>query len=153
MEKVPEPPPALPAGDELDRVLGACCPDAVVVADRDGVIRRWNAAAERTFGHRAADAVGRPLDLVIPERLRARHWAGWRDVMRTGTTRYGDELLKVPAQHADGRPLSLEFRVVLLRDAGGAVAGVAAFLRDVTAVWQELRALRQRVAGLGRGDT
>jgi PAS domain S-box-containing protein len=149
VEKVPE----LPAGEALERLLGAACPDAVVVADRDGVIRHWNAAATRLFGHAAADAVGRSLDLIIPERLRARHRAGWDEVMRTGSTRYGDDLLKVPSQHADGRPLSLEFRVVLVRDAGGAIAGVAAFLRDVTATWQELRALRARVAALERGGS
>ena len=137
---------SLPTGEALQRLLGESCPDAVVVADRGGVIRHWNAPAERIFGHRAADVVGRSLDVIIPERLRTRHWAGWDEVMRTGTTRYGTELLKVPAQHADGRPLSIEFRVALLRDAAGAVTGVAAWLRDVTEVWQELRDLRRRVA-------
>jgi PAS domain S-box-containing protein len=146
VEKVPE----LPTGAALERLLGACCPDAVVVADRDGVIRHWNAAAERLFGHAADDVLGRSLDVIVPERLRTRHWAGWHEVVRTGATRYGDEVLKVPSQHADGRPLSLEFRVVLVRDADGAVAGVAAFLRDVTATWQELRTLRARVAALER---
>ena len=57
---------------------------------------------------------------------------GWDEVVRTGTTRYGTDLLKVPAQHADGRTLSIEFRVALLADASGRVAGVAAFLRDAT---------------------
>ena len=138
--------PELPSGPELHRLLGACCPDAVIVADRGGVVRYWNAAAERLFGHSADAAIGHSLDLIIPERLRARHWAGWDEVVRTGTTRYGTDLLKVPAQHADGRTLSIEFRVALLADASGRVAGVAAFLRDATDTWQELRDLRRRLA-------
>lgn len=142
---------SLPSGEALQRLLGESCPDAVIVADRGGVIRHWNASAERTFGHRAADVVGRALDVIIPERLRARHWAGWDEVMRTGTTRYATELLKVPAQHADGRPLSIEFRVALVRDDGGGPIGVAAWLRDVTEVWQDLRDLRRRVAALEGG--
>lgn len=137
---------AFPSEEALQRLLGARCPDAVIVADRDGIIRYWNGAAERMFGHDAAAVVGQSLDVIIPERLRAHHWAGWKEVMRTGRSRYGDDLLKVPAQHADGRPLSIEFRVAILLDETGAVVGVAAFLRDVTATWEEIRDLRRQVA-------
>ncbi len=139
-----------PADIDLWRLLGARCPEAVIVADRDGVIRHWNAAAERLFGHDATAAVGRTLDLIVPERLRARHWAGWDAVIRTGTSRYGDDLLEVPAQHADGRTLSIAFRVALLHDDAGDLAGIAAFLRDVTATFHELRDLRRQVAGRPR---
>jgi PAS domain S-box-containing protein len=50
---------------------------AVVATDRDGVIRLWNPGAERIFGYPSADAIGQSLDLIIPERLRQRHWEGF----------------------------------------------------------------------------
>jgi PAS domain S-box-containing protein len=142
----------LESGAPLYRALVEGCPDAIVVADRHGVIRFWNAAAEATFGHPSADAMGRSLDLIIPEALRSRHWAGYDAAMARGTTRYGSELLKVPALHSSGRRLSIEFRVMLVRDDRGAIVGIAAFLRDVTAAWEEQRALRKRLADLERPD-
>jgi PAS domain S-box-containing protein len=137
---------------DLYRALVEGCPDAIIVADREGVIRFWNAAAEATFGHTASEVVGQSLDVIIPEPLRARHWAGYDGVMASGETKYGADLLKVPALHRSGRRLSIEFRVSLLRDDHGAVAGIAAFLRDVTAAWQEQQELRKRLAAAeGRG--
>lgn len=141
---------ATEAGAALYRALVEGAPDAIVVAGRDGTIRFWNAAAEATFGHSAAQAMGQSLDLIIPENLRARHWQGYDTVMASGTTRYGTDLLRVPALHRSGRRLSIEFRVMLLRDAHGAVAGIAAFLRDVTAAWQEQQELRRRLTALQR---
>lgn len=122
--------------------------DAVIFADRDGIIRLWNGGAEAIFGYRAEEAVGRTLDLIIPERLRARHWAGYRQVMATGVTRYGREVLAVPAQRQDGTRLSLEFTIILVRDTGGDLLGAAAILRDVTARWQRDKALKERLATL-----
>ena len=52
-------------------------PDAILICDRTGTVRYWNAAAERVFGFRAAEALGVSLNLIIPEPLRARHWVGW----------------------------------------------------------------------------
>ena len=124
------------------------CPDAVIVTDRDGVVELWNAGAEATFGHAARDIVGKTLDIIIPEGLRERHWTGYRAVMASGKTRYGSEVLKVPATHRDGRRLSIEFRIVLLRDASGTVTAAGAFLRDVTAAWEERRRLLDRIAAL-----
>ena len=86
--------------------------DAIIFADRDGVIRLWNAGAEAIFGYRAEEAVGRILDLIISTQLRARHWAGYRQVMATGVTRYGREVLAVPALRKDGTRLSLEFTII-----------------------------------------
>jgi PAS domain S-box-containing protein len=122
--------------------------DAIVVADLAGTIRYWNAGADATFGHGAAEAVGQSLDLIIPEAQRARHWDGYRRVMETGTTRYGRTLLAVPALHRDGRRLSIEFHVILLRTPEGALSGVAAIIRDVTERWHEDRALRRRLHDL-----
>src|SRR5688572_1657025 len=117
-------------------------PEAVIVSDRAGAIVYWNRAAEVMFGHSATEALGQSLDLIIPERFRARHWAGYRTVMSTGVTRYGDELLAVPAIRKDGRRISLEFSIALLRDDSGELAGAAAIIRDVTARWERERASR-----------
>jgi len=122
--------------------------DAVIFADRDGMIRLWNAGAEAMFGYRAEEAVGQTLDLIIPERLRGRHWEGYRKVMATGVTRYGREVLAVPSMRKDGSRISLEFTIVLLRNETGELLGAAAIIRDVTARWQQEKALKERLAAL-----
>jgi len=129
--------------------LVAGMPDAVVYADAAGAIRFWNSGAERIFGFTAAEALGASLDLIIPETLRARHWAGYAETMRTGTSRYGaGDLLSVPALRKDGTRISVAFTIVAFRDASGRMEGIAAVMRDVTAGFNELRALRQEVAAL-----
>jgi PAS domain S-box-containing protein len=130
--------------------------DAVIFADREGVIRLWNGGAERIFGWSAAEALGRSMDLIIPERQRARHWEGWERVMKTGVTRYATDTLAVPALRKDGATISIEFTIQLLRDASGAITGPVAMVRDVTARFQREKELRARVkelegkAGAGR---
>lgn len=117
--------------------------DAVVVADRAGVIRMWNDGATRLFGWSAAEALGQPLTLIIPERLQSRHERGYEQVMETGTTSYGDRLLQVPAQHRDGRQMSIAFTVSLVFDAVlRSPAGVAAIIRDDTENFAARRAAR-----------
>jgi PAS domain S-box-containing protein len=122
--------------------------DAVVFADRDGVIRLWNRGAEDIFGYSRTEAIGRTLDLIIPENLRGRHWEGYRRVMETGVTRYGREVLAVPAVCKDGSRRSIEFTVALVRDDGGNLIGIGAVLRDVTARFEEVRRLRARLRAL-----
>lgn len=111
-------------------------PEAVIVSDRTGTITLWNRGAETMFGYSATEALGQSLDLIIPERFRDRHWAGYRTVMSTGVTRYGAELLAVPAIRKDGRRVSIEFSIILLRDDNHAPTGAAAIIRDVTARWE-----------------
>ena len=122
--------------------------DAIIVADREGIIRLWNAGAAAVFGFQAEEALGQSLDLIIPESLRERHWAGYRRTMGTGTSRYGREVLAVPALRKDGTRISLEFTIVMLRDTAGDVLGAAAIIRDVTARWQRDRAMRERLTAL-----
>jgi len=122
--------------------------EAIIFADRDGMIRLWNTGAEAMFGYSAEETIGQSLDLIVPERQRGRHWEGYHKVMATGVTRYGKELLAVPAVRKDGTRISLEFTVVLLRDAAGQLLGTAALIRDVTARWQQERALKERLATL-----
>jgi PAS domain S-box-containing protein len=122
--------------------------DAVVVADAAGNIVVWNAAATRLFGYTEGEAMGRSLELIIPERQRSRHNEGYAKTAATGQTRYGTSLLKVPALHKDGRMLSNAFTVTQLTRADGEVTGVAAVIRDDTARFNDERALRKRVAEL-----
>jgi PAS domain S-box-containing protein len=139
-------------------------PEAIVVADPAGTIVLWNGGATRIFGYSEAEAIGATLDLIIPEKLRARHWEGYEKTMATGQTTYGDSLLKVPATHKDGRRMSIGFSVALLRSPGsspgpgsgsgsGEVTGIAAIIRDVTQSWQEERQLRSRIAELEAGQS
>lgn len=121
--------------------------DAIVAADRAGIVRFWNPGAERIFGHTGNDAIGHSLDLIIPERLRQRHWDGYRRTMETGMSRYGDgDVLAVPALRKDGTIVSIEFTIVPLKDERGRMIGVAAIMRDVTGRFEELRTLRRQVA-------
>ncbi|MCV7003029.1 PAS domain-containing protein [Mycolicibacterium alvei] len=122
-------------------------PDAIMAADRNGLITFWNGGAERLFGFPADQAVGESLDLIIPKKLRARHWDGWHRVMQTGQSRYGDgDLLAVPAIRADGSTISVEFVIHPVSDTSGQLIGVAATLRDVTARFEETRDLKRRLA-------
>jgi len=133
--------------EQIAEALLSTRSDAVVAADRDGIIRFWNPGAARIFGHAAGDAIGQSLDLIIPERLRQRHWDGYRHTMATGQSRYGDgEMLSVPALTRDGATISVEFTIVPLRSADGQMTGIVAIMRDATARFQELRALRRKLA-------
>lgn len=122
--------------------------DAVVIADGGGTIVFWNDAAEGIFGWAAEEALGRSLDLIIPERLRERHWTGYGSTMATGQTSYGDRLLEVPALHRDGRTLSIAFTVTLIGEPDEPPDAIAAVIRDDTQRWQERTALQQQLADL-----
>ena len=103
--------------------------------------------ATRVFGFAEAEAVGRSLDIIIPENLRQRHWQGYRATMRTGQSRYGDgQILSVPAVRKDGTRVSVEFTIVPFSDDAGRMIGIAAIMRDATARFEELRALRRQLA-------
>ena len=131
----------------LARALLGTASDAIIATDRDGFIRSWNPGAERIFGFSAAEAVGQSLDIIIPEPLRARHWDGYRQVMQTGETRYGHgDLLSVPGLRKDGARISLEFTIVPLTGPSGGIDGVAAIMRDVTKRFEEMRALKKKLA-------
>ena len=122
--------------------------DGVIVSDAHGQIIYWNPAATRIFGFTEHEALGNTVDLIIPQRLRQRHNVGFAKSMETGTTRYGNDLLKVPATHKDGRTLSIAFTVAMLFDQDGQVGGVAALVRDETQRFQEERELRRKLAEL-----
>lgn len=128
--------------------LVAALGDAVVVCDPDGAIVLWNAAATRIFGFSEAEAIGANLDLIIPERQRGRHWEGYAQTMRSGITKYGTSLLKVPAIDKAGKRLSIAFSVTLINGTDSKPAAIAAVIRDESERFAEERALRARIAEL-----
>jgi len=137
-----------PTHESLCESIVEQSPIAIIVGDREGIIRLWNAGAETMFGWSAGEALGKSMDMIIPEKHRPRHWEGYDRVMGTGITKYGRSLLAVPALTKDGRRISVEFNVVLLKNAEGQVLGIAATMQDVTARWERDKALRAHVAEL-----
>ncbi len=130
-----------------ERIVGAAG-DAIVLARADGTIQLWNLSAERLFGFTETEALGQSLDLIIPEKYRGRHWAGYHEVMRTGRTQYGDQVLRVPAMRKDGSRLSIAFTVGLLTEKDGHVDGILAIMRDDTETFNTQKALRDRIKQL-----
>jgi PAS domain S-box-containing protein len=129
-----------------DAIL-ATASDAIIATDRNGLVTFWNAGAVRIFGFAAADALGHSLDLIIPEKLRDRHWRGYERVMATGESRYGDgDLLAVPGLTRDGRRISVEFTIVILKDEQSRPTGTVAILRDVTKRFEQIRKLERELA-------
>ncbi len=119
--------------------------DAILFADREGIIDLWNSGAEAIFGYTKEEVRGKSLDLIVPEKLRQRHWDGYQKVMNTGKTRYGKELLKVPAIRKDGTSISVEFTIVLVRNQRNEIIGTAAIIRDVTERWKQEKELKQKL--------
>lgn len=118
-------------------------PDAIIYSDSKGLIRYWNSGAQRIFGYSQAEALNQSLDIIIPERLRDRHWEGYDGMMRTGKSRHeADKLLAVPAVNKAGQRLSIQFTVAPVTAHNGALAGIVAVLRDVTTTFEEIRRLR-----------
>jgi PAS domain S-box-containing protein len=128
--------------------LIAALADAVMVCDADGAITLWNPACERLFGYTADEVLGRSMDLIIPERLRARHWEGYHQTMATGITKYGTDLLRVPAVDKQGRSMSIAFTVAMLHAPDGKVSAIASVIRDETSRFSDERALKKRVTEL-----
>lgn len=133
--------------EKFGSTLAREAPDGIIYADAEGMVRFWNHGAERIFGFGEAEALGKRLDLIIPQNLRKRHWDGYAETMRSGRTRYGaGDILAVPALRKDGTRVSVEFTIVPFRNEDGRMTGIAAILRDVTKRFEEMRALRRQLA-------
>ncbi|MDP2817993.1 MAG: PAS domain S-box protein [Polaromonas sp.] len=122
--------------------------DAIVASDAGGAIVLWNPAAQRMFGFTESEALGQSLDIIIPQRQQQRHWDGYHQTMATGKTRYGNDVLRVPAVHKDGHGLSIAFTVALLHTPDGKVSAIVAVIRDETSRFAEERALKKRLTEL-----
>src|SRR4051812_43916293 len=100
--------------------------DAIIFADRGGVIRLWNRGAEVIFGWGAAEAIGRDLNLIVPPKFRPAHDEGFRHAVHAGTTRFDGRVMTTRAQHKWGSRLYVDMSFGLLKDEAGQVTGAFA---------------------------
>lgn len=140
----------MPANEppNLSEALVESLADAVIFADRAGVIQRWNPGAQAVFGYSEDEVLGQGLDVIIPERLRASHWAGFDAAIESGTMKHGRESMTTKSIHKDGRDLYLDLSFALVRDPSGQVLGAVAVARDITARFRAERESRRRLAAL-----
>jgi PAS domain S-box-containing protein len=119
--------------------------EAVIYADRDGIIRAWNEGAAVIFGFTAAEAIGQSLDLIIPERLREAHWRGYHAAIERAATTGGRRARLTRGTHRDpDRPLYVEMSFAVVTGAQGAASGAVAVARDVTEEHLKRREERKR---------
>lgn len=132
--------------DKLALQIARHTPEAIIIADRAGVILYWNGGARKLFGFTTQEALGQTLDIIIPEKHRRAHWAGWEAVVRTGKSRYqADELLAVPGLRKDGTRVSLEFSIFSIADRYGDTVAIGATLRDVSHHFNKIKELAGRL--------
>ncbi|WP_270938915.1 ATP-binding protein [Falsiroseomonas oryzae] len=121
--------------------------DAVITADRDCRVTGWNAAAERIFGHRRAEIMGKPIgDTIVPPHHRAGHEAGLARYHRTGCPHVLGQRLEMEAMRADGSIFPCELSIHEVKAAGKVF--FTAWLRDLTPMHQaqaELARQRERL--------
>ncbi|WP_247511223.1 PAS domain S-box protein [Bradyrhizobium sp. 157] len=106
--------------------------DAVIYANRSGEIVRWNRALIGLFGFVPEEALGRSLDLIIPEHLRAAHWSGFNAAMTKGVMKLQGRPTLTRALHKSGRKLYVEMTFAVVKGDESEVLGSVAMARDVT---------------------
>ena len=137
-----------PTDERLEARLLEQSPDAVIFAGTDGAIVVWNAAAERVFGHKAADAIGQNLDIIIPEQFRNAHWTGYDRALEAGETKYRGQALTTRATRADGETIYVDLGFEIIKDDSGTVTGAMATARDVTERFNRDRETRRELREL-----
>ncbi len=116
--------------------------DAVITKDLNGVITSWNGAAQRIFGYTPAEAVGQPVEMLLPFN-RARECEEIRNRIRNGERIEHYETVRV---HKDGREVSISLSVSPIRDRSGKVIGASKIVRDVTRHRQTGDELQEKAA-------
>lgn len=134
--------------NNLTELLHAQAPDAVIFADREGVIRAWNPAAARVFGFTPEEALGQSLDIIIPEQFREAHWKGYDRALAAGETKYSGQALPTRSQRKDGTVIYVELTFAIVHDHAGEVIGALAHARDITERWERDREQRRRLRDL-----
>ena len=133
---------------DIDRLIVEQMADALIYSDKEGVIRGWNAAAESLFGYAKSDAIGQSLDLIIPERLRDAHWAGFNRAMESGKTRLAGHAAMTRSLTQSKGPIYVEMSFAVVCDEQGKVIGSVAVARDPTQRREHERELRERLESL-----
>jgi PAS domain S-box-containing protein len=133
------------SGDNMQNLHAAIidqAQDAIIFADRSGIVRVWNRGAEVLFGYSAAEAVGQGLDIIIPEKFRHAHHEGFRHAMESGHAKLDGRVMTTRAHNKYGSRVHVDLSFALVKDATGHVVGASAIGRDVTARHQEQIAQR-----------
>lgn len=126
-------------------------PEALIFADRDGIIHVWNAGAETVFGFSAAEAIGQSLDLIIPERMRKAHWDGYNQALARGDVKPGRTSMITRSLHKSGESIYVDMSFAMVKDASGQLIGSMAVARDATVRFTEEKNLRKQLAELTAG--
>jgi PAS domain S-box-containing protein len=131
---------------DLYRAFVEQIPDAVIFADREGIVRIWNDGAQAVFGYTAADMLGKGLDVIIPEDLRQRHNQGFDRAMANGHTRLGNRVMTTRSIQNNESRLYVDLSFAVIKDESGLAIGALAVGRNATERYLSDRALRKRVA-------
>lgn len=119
--------------NELGELILEQTSDAVIYADKQGNIQRWNDAASQLFGFSKVEALGQSLDLIIPERARKAHWHGFNLAVENGNLRLSGKPTLTRAIHKNAeKRLYVQMSFSLVKDNDGHVQGSVAIARDMT---------------------
>lgn len=99
---------ALTASEERFREVVETAPDAIVLADGQGHILSWNAAAVSLFGFTQEEVEGKPLTMLMPTRYHQDHLAALKRVRATGEMRHRGKLIKVHGLGKNGKEFQVE---------------------------------------------
>ena len=136
------------AVDTLPGDILRSMPEALVYADLEGIIRRWNPGAETVFGFSAAEALGQNLDLIIPERMRKAHWDGFNKAIVRGGTLPGRTSMITRSLHKSGEQIYVDMSFAMVKDESGKMLGSMAVARDATKRFLEEKSMRKQLAEL-----
>jgi len=136
------------AATDIGGKIVEACSEAVIFADREGLVRLWNRGAELIFGYAPAEILGQSLDIIIPERLRRAHWDAFNRSVETGHTKHTDRVLTTRSMHKNGSKLYVDLSFGLVKDDNGVVLGAFAIGRDCTARYLAEGAMKTRVQEL-----
>ncbi|GAA4404154.1 PAS domain S-box protein [Quisquiliibacterium transsilvanicum] len=129
-------------GPAIHRAVVEQMNEAVIVVDREGIVRIWNASAEALFGHSSGEMLGGGLEAIVPERLWQAHDTGFRRAVDSGHAKHAGRVMTTRAVHKSGARLYVDISFSMLRGDDGTVFGVAAVGRDCTAREEAQRAAR-----------
>ena len=122
--------------------------DAIIFADREGLIQIWNQGAESVFGFPAEEVLGKSLDVIIPEEMRKRHWEGYSKAIAEGKTRTGGRVMATRALHKDGIRLYVDMSFAVIVDKSGNAEGALAIGRNITERYLADKVLRKHMIEL-----
>lgn len=134
--------------NELARLIVDQSPDAVIFAGTDGVIQVWNEAATAMFGFAASEAIGKDLNIIIPEQFQETHWKGFDRALEAGETKYKGRALPTKALRAGGETFYVELSFAIIKDASGKAIGALAHARDINERFEQDRSNRRHLRDL-----